>query len=87
MKLLKYVGKTATIRRISAADFASIGAKDHEAVEWNVVDIRTAGQAWVSDEAADALLALEPHNFQEVPEDQRALALREEPNSTSGADE
>lgn len=87
MKLLKYTGKTATIRRISAQDFASIGAEDHDAVEWNVVDIRTRGQAWVSDEAAEALLEREPQNFQEVPEDQRALALREEPNSTSGADE
>lgn len=84
MKLLQYTGRTATIRRISAEDFKGLGI-DHDAVEWNVVDIRTRGQAWVSDEVAELLLTREPNNFKEVPEDDRAAALRAEPKKpTSG---
>lgn len=83
MKVLEYIGKTATARIIRKEDFQANGIDDQDEIKFDVVDIPTRGQAEVSDAAASMLLELESGNFREVPEDKLALAYR--PKSSEGA--
>lgn len=84
MKVIEYIGKTATVRIIEKQDFVNYGINDQGRVVFDVVDISTRGQAQVSDGAAEMLLGLEPGNFREVPEDGLALNFRQ--NGASGTD-
>lgn len=84
MKVIEYVGKTATMRIIRKQDFVTHGINDQDDIAFNVVDIPTRGQAQVSDAAAEMLLEVEPGNFREVPEDKLALKFRRQ--GASGAD-
>ena len=76
MKVLKFVGKLATIKEVRTSDFEAHGVKDQETTRWNVVDIPTLGQAWVSDAAAEMLMRLEPNSWEEVPVEQQSTLIR-----------
>lgn len=84
MKVVEYTGRTATKRVIRKIDFTTNGVDDQDEITFNVVDIRTRGQAEVSDNAAELLLRVEPNSFREVTGDKRALVFRRD-SGTSGA--
>jgi hypothetical protein len=73
--LLQYVGRSATVRIVRREDFKRYNI-EHDDVTFDVADIPTRGQAELSDEAAELLLKLEPVNFREVDDGDRALFFR-----------
>lgn len=76
MKVLKFTGRLATIKHVREEDFRNNGVSDQGDTVWNVTDIPTLGQAWVSDGAASMLLRLEPNSWEEVPEEQHSTLIR-----------
>jgi hypothetical protein len=82
-KILKYVGKSATVRIIRPEDFEQLGV-EHDEVRFDIVDIPTRGQAEVSDAAAEALLGVEPGNFREVSDEERAPEFKRSESDASG---
>lgn len=76
MKVLKFKSNRATRKEVRKSDFEANGVKDQEDVSWDVADIPTLGQAWVSDDAAEMLMRLEPGAWEEVPEEQHSTLIR-----------
>lgn len=85
MKLIEFTSNQANIKVVRRSDFEAIGVTDQDDVEFNRLSSETKGQAWVSDAAAEALVERDKFRVIENDED-RAPGLRQEPESTGGAE-
>lgn len=76
--LIRWVGHTedhSQIRKISAADFKSVGVDDNMMTTCDTTDPMTRGQALVSVRAAEYLLEIEK-GFELVPDGEIAFKFR-----------
>jgi hypothetical protein len=68
-------GDRAHVRILERSDWESVGV-DHDRVEWDTNDRLRKGQAWVSPEAADYLLEVEP-GFEKVEKENLSFGMRQ----------